>query len=74
MTATRAEEALEALPPFDTDAHCPKCGHDNVRVTYEKNTSHYRCPIALELETSFGPEHLVRCCQRCHFTWEERCV
>lgn len=59
------------LPQFNAEATCAKCGHDDIRTNYQPDTSHYDCPIAKEMQTSYGPEHLTRCCQRCHFQWEE---
>lgn len=59
------------LQPYSAEAICEKCGHDDIGTRYEADSSHYGCPIGKEMRTSYGPEHISRWCQRCHFHWEE---
>lgn len=66
------------LPPFDEDATCPKCGHDDVAVIYEANT-HYRICEQHNAPTLTQPaccryEHFHRVCQRCRYLWAEACI
>ena len=63
---------IMALPPFDEVASCSKCGSSVVTAKHEADTSHYGCPLGHQQKTIYGPEHIVRHCQRCHFEWEER--
>lgn len=60
---------MTALTPFDPEAKCPKCGHDDVRVNhvggYRYSCTHEAKPRHPETE------HLDRTCQRCHFGWAE---
>ncbi len=74
MTDPTQETAADHLPSFDPDRSCAKCGHDVIMTFYEANTSHHDCPIGKAMETSYGPEHFSRHCQRCRYKWEERCL
>ncbi len=44
-------------PPYDPDAECPKCLHDEVSTRYIK------APLG---------ESLHRCCERCGYGWNEQ--
>lgn len=54
-------------PPFDPNAVCPKCGHEDV------GTAHYEAGRGPSMAASyvFEPERLHRTCRRCHFDWPE---
>lgn len=53
------------LKPYNSYATCPKCGHTEV------GTIHYDGSGIDGLARS---EHLHRCCQRCGYSWPERCL
>ena len=67
-----------AVSVFNENATCPKCG-DAVIVTHfmsSRDDSYLgACRLNREYE-SYCPvgEHLHRRCQRCGFSWPERCV
>ncbi len=57
------------------DLPCPKCGSNDVRITYQEPTSvyrgeHQRCrDYASDLGSDVMREHFHRNCQRCHHWW-----
>lgn len=69
--------ATVELPPFNADATCPKCGHDDVDTWYQLTAhchgkgwcaareAHYLARKCCEAE------HLHRICKRCRFGWAE---
>jgi len=58
------------LPPFDPTGSCPKCLHSNITVSYHNESCHdSTCPRSFQ-----GPEHLSRCCTRCHYKWCEAVI
>jgi len=60
---------MKKLPPYDPNAKCPKCGHDEVRTYYCKTGQPLdSCWLKIE------HEHLHRACQRCHYKWLEACL
>lgn len=91
--ATTIETEARALAEFVVDAllasvhdnpvpdiPCPKCGSDNVRISYQAGgafyeTLHEMCketiPRPQRLDASYGMfgEHFHRTCQRCHYQW-----
>lgn len=56
------------LPPFDQDAVCRKCGHDQVVTIYAAKGCQYPHVCGVPWN---GGEHLDRVCQRCHYQWAE---
>lgn len=71
---------VAALKPFDAEATCAKCGHDDLGTSYQRNghCTHYpnRCPFADSLHDpkccdTKASEHIHRHCRRCHFEWPE---
>lgn len=68
----------EPLPPYDPDATCPKCGHEDVSTAYIGNGHHWNCKDHGAPPATFhgsrdccADEHLHRTCQRCHYLWRE---
>lgn len=60
-----------ALPSYDPNRNCPKCGSDGV------STSHHDPATARFWKTEdhcrrVQGEHIDRCCHRCHYRWAER--
>ncbi len=49
--------------PFNPDARCAKCGHDDISAHYDEGCSATGCPR--------HPERIDRHCRRCHFEWSE---
>jgi hypothetical protein len=66
---------VTALPPYDPDVACSKCGHDDVGTQYQANAHHVagsRCPLAdLRDPECCTAEHHHRTCQRCGYLWPE---
>lgn len=57
------------MKPFDPNAKCPKCGHDNIKTAYYENDEHrWHGYNKLDRERS---EHLRRTCERCRYQWNE---
>ena len=50
---------------YNPSAKCPKCGHEVVFTSYQKQRS-YTC-----LSGCSDGEHLHRTCQRCQYQWPE---
>lgn len=68
------------MQPFDPSRKCPKCGHDQVRVSYcnKERWQHYGDARDV-YEVAVGDdgddcEHLHRICERCHYEWVEACL
>lgn len=63
------------LPPYAENATCPKCGHDDINVSYSKGTSFgaLGCAYYCSLRGSIK-EHLDRTCNRCHYQWAESVI
>jgi hypothetical protein len=69
------------LPPFSgKDAHCSKCGDNNVRIDFHAGmTTHkpcagiwYRTPPEVKKHYAFiFPEHMDRRCTTCNYEWSE---
>jgi predicted nucleic-acid-binding Zn-ribbon protein len=55
------------LAPFNPNATCSKCGHDQVSMSWERATGDF----AREF---IGFEWLVRLCERCGYDWKEQCL
>jgi len=63
------------LKPFDGEASCPKCGHEEVRVRYERagedddewesRPKYHKWPVH---------EFLMRVCERCDYQWPEAVI
>lgn len=62
-------DTMIRLPPFDSEAVCPKCGWADVDVTYHKWPT-YDCPFPSYLRRD-AKEHLDRRCRRCYYSWSE---
>lgn len=61
-----------ALPPFNPEARCPKCGHDAVNVVYVKAHAGGSTPgCGATIDDFKYREHMDRACQRCHYEWGE---
>ena len=63
----RKPVSVKDMQPYDPVEACPKCGHHEVMTGYG--------PAELN---SYGEpkyvEHLWRQCERCDYTWYERCL
>lgn len=59
----------QTLPPYSPNATCPKCGHTEIRTIYTEadNCVEERCSIC-------DQEHLLRSCDRCHYSWPEATI
>lgn len=57
---------MSALAPFNPEATCPKCGHDDIRSSFHRNV--HDCGFR---EPYIREEHLERLCRRCSFSWME---
>jgi hypothetical protein len=57
------------MKPFNPDATCPKCGHDEISSLHvpERNRGH----IYSTEQDQERAEHIRRRCQRCHYSWNE---
>lgn len=53
------------LQTYDPDRLCPKCKNAEVRTRY---TEGHQCPKGCLAQM---PEHFVRTCQRCFYSWPE---
>lgn len=63
------------LPPYDPEAICPKCGHEEVTVAYVASHTSYSSPRCGGTHlTHKYTEHLDRHCQRCHYEWAESVI
>jgi hypothetical protein len=58
----------KALPPFNPDSRCPKCGGEDVATSYDADQ--YECSISAT-RPKVNIEHLHRRCRRCDFDWCE---
>ena len=55
------------MPPYDAAAICPKCGYDDIAVSWRRNG--HRC---WEKTCWFDSgEHIHRSCRRCGADWLE---
>lgn len=64
------------LPPYNPEATCPKCGHDDVHTRYEPTAHHHSCQVR-EMVTDpvcCTAEHMERTCRRCGYQWPEACM
>jgi C4-type Zn-finger protein len=52
------------LPPFNPEATCPKCGHDQINCRWRVAEG----PLAHKAP---APEWLSRYCTRCGYIWDE---
>lgn len=62
---------MTTLQPLNLEATCPKCGHDDIGVSY-----HRLWPYQPGCDC-FGRgrmEHMRRDCRRCHYDWAEACL
>ena len=57
----------ESLPPYDPDAHCPKCGRTTPSVEYHSSWS-------IGMTTNLVADWLIRRCRRCGHAWNEACL
>jgi hypothetical protein len=57
------------LKPFTPEASCPKCGHQEIRNTWEEAVD--PCGINACKAHPGKPERIVRVCQSCRYSWEE---
>ena len=55
------------LSAFNPQSKCPKCGHDDIAITYHGYVK-YGCSLLL-----YSGEHLCRYCRRCSYKWAEAC-
>lgn len=65
----RAQEL--ALPPFNAEARCPKCGNDDIHAAWHEanpwsSYEHKDFPTAQARQ-----EHICRYCRRCAYRWLE---
>ena len=59
---------------YDETALCPKCGNEDVRVSYcERPRPARACWPSIEADDKDG-EHFHRKCSRCHYEWLELCL
>lgn len=67
------------LPPYNTQAECPKCGNDTISVTYHSDSvpAMLGGPDGGPCSRPYGSplpgigEHLCRRCGLCGYTWCE---
>jgi len=64
--------AVAATKPFDPEATCPKCGHDDVRLRFSSGLSPWTGGCSSECPSAWSGEHLDRRCKRCGYKWTER--
>lgn len=63
--------------PYDADACCPKCWHDEVGTFYRGDSHDYGCrehrrgSFSTDECEVCHDEHFHRTCRRCHFEWRE---
>ena len=51
------------MPPYDDEADCPKCGHDEVATRY-----------IVAWSGDERKEALHRCCERCGYGWNQSTI
>lgn len=61
-----------ALPPFNAEAICPKCGGEEIGIYYSRNRYHcsYDCGNELPWQDR-EVAHMERKCRRCGYRWIE---
>lgn len=63
---------MGTMEPFDPERRCPKCGHDDVTVSYVRSHRSWSdTPCGATIHDHKYVEHLDRHCQRCHYIWAE---
>ena len=65
------------LKPYDPDATCPKCGHDDIMTVHHKfGRQSTVCSPSVSAYFRDMPEgeHLHRTCRRCRYEWPEAVI
>lgn len=57
------------MPPFNGEATCPKCGHDDIGTHYCEEQARTFTPHCASPWERVG--HLHRKCRRCNYEWIE---
>lgn len=61
------------LPPYNSEATCPKCGHGKSTVRYSNGRSSWNGGCSACSQQGRG-EHLDRQCERCSYRWSEAVI
>lgn len=62
---------MSHLPPYNSDAECPKCGHDKVSTKHERAGAPFaEFAVATGARITLA-EHMRRTCHRCQHAWAE---
>jgi transcription elongation factor Elf1 len=57
------------MTPFNPEATCPKCGHEDVNSSYVEER--VRLFISCSDNDQEAGEHIRRKCRRCNYSWNE---